>query len=280
MRSRKKTQRVGIGAATLLLITACGPADQGTANSAPDTTLAEAIATTTTTGSGSDTTSAETITTTTAAATTTSPVSMDAEAVAMAKAQAALDALPESWTGQIASDLGEEAPEGDDIVFFDCLDPDDYDLDDLDADSDASWEMDAQGPASDTLGRPMASIEGRVFSADADVNTIFAVLEKVLGTDEGRGCLAEEVPGQLSTDMPEDVEFDLAVEGTTIEGADVGARLMANMSAGGLSFTFYIDMVATRVDERCTVFGTFWSFGEPVDQEAASAMFTAAVNAG
>jgi hypothetical protein len=206
-------------------------------------------------------------------------VSVDAEAMAMAKVQAALDALPEGWTGSIASDLGEEGPQGDDIVFVNCLDPDDYDLDNLDADSDASWELDAEGPPSQALSPPMAAIEGRVFSASADVDTIFAVLEKVLGTDEGRQCLAEEVPGQLSSDMPEDIDFDLAVEGTTIEGADVGARLSASMSAGGLSFTFYIDMVATRVDDRCTVFGTFWAIGEPVDQEAASAMFTAAVNA-
>lgn len=203
---------------------------------------------------------------------------LDPEALAIATVQAALDTLPVDWAGTIASDLGEEGDEGDDIVFAACLAPDDYNLDNLDPDSAASWELDALGPASGSpFGGPQASLEARVFADAAVADAGYAVLERVLGTDEGRECLANEVPGQLVADAPEGTVFDSRVEGTTIEGADVGARIVVTFTTAGITGEIFVDLVALYDDATRTIFATFTGFGVPVDQAVASAMFTAAV---
>lgn len=203
--------------------------------------------------------------------------SVDADALAEAKVQAALDTLPADWVGTIASDLGEEGLEGDDIVFSPCLGPDDYNLDNLDPDSAASWELDAEGP---DIGAPTdgqkASVEARVFADEATAADAYAVLEKILGTDEGRECLANEVPGQLAADAPADAVFEGRVEGTTIEGADVGVRLILSFDSAGFAGEIYFDLVAAR-DGQTTIFATFTSFAAPIDQAVASAMVTAAL---
>lgn len=204
----------------------------------------------------------------------------DPNALAEAKVQAALDTLPIDWLGSIASDLGEEGESGDDIVFSACLGADDYNLDNLDADSAASWELDAEGPpAGSPFGGPQATVEARVFAAEATATDAYAVLEKVLGTDEGRECLANEVPGQLAADAPAGTTLEGRVEGTTIEGADVGARLIVTYNTAGVTGEIYVDLVAARDGTATTLFATFISFGVPVDQLVASAMFTAALAA-
>ncbi len=255
-------------AVVCLFVAACGGSGSSSSSTAASTSTTTAPAATTTVGAPDDET------------TTTAPESQaDPDALAEAKVRAALAMLPDTWQGSVASDLGEEGA-GDDIVFAPCLGPDDYDLDNLDADSAASWELDAEGPSTGSpIGGQQATVEARVFAEGADVDSAFAVLEYVLGTDEGRACLAAEVPGQLAAGAPPDAEFDASVEGPAVEGAQVGARLVVGFNAGGISGEFYIDLVASRVDERCTVFATFMGFGEPVDPAVASAMFDAAVTA-
>jgi hypothetical protein len=212
--------------------------------------------------------------------TSAAPSPADPEAIAQAKVQAALDTLPDTWQGSIASDLGEEGDSGDDIVFAPCLEPGDYDLDNLDADSAASWELDAEGPnPGSPIGGQQASLEGRVFAEVSTAASAFAVLERVLGTDEGRACLAAQVPGQLAEGAPADAQIDARVEGPAIEGADVGARLVFTFSAGGFSGEIFVDLVASHPHDSCTVFASFVSFGTPVDPVVASAMFNAAVEA-
>ncbi|MEQ1874219.1 MAG: hypothetical protein ABL953_10875 [Ilumatobacteraceae bacterium] len=206
--------------------------------------------------------------------------SSDADTLAEAKVQAALDSLPIDWTGTIASDLGEEGESGEDIVFAACLSPDEYNLDNLDLDSAASWELDAEGPPDGSpFGGAQASVEARVFAAEATATDAYAVLERILGTDEGRECLANEVPGQLAADAPAGTTLEGRVEGTTIEGADVGARLIVTFNGGGLAGEFYVDFVAARYESTTTIFAVFISFAAPVDQLVASAMFTAALAA-
>ncbi|MBI4882677.1 MAG: hypothetical protein HY826_01330 [Actinobacteria bacterium] len=214
-----------------------------------------------------------------APADTAAPIS-PADATAEARVQAALATLPADWAGTIASDLGDEGDSGGDIVFAACLAPGDYNLDNLDADSAASWELDAEGPPTGSpVGGQQATLEARVFADGVDVDGAYAVLEKVLGTDEGRACLAREVPGQLAAEAPEGTEFDARVEGTTIAGADVGARLVVGFVSGEVTGEFFVDLVAARPDEQGTIFATFVSFGVPVDQAVASAMLVAAIAA-
>lgn len=203
----------------------------------------------------------------------------DRDTTAQARAQAALDSLPADWTGTIADDLGNEGNSADDIVFIDCLTPDDYDLDNIDLDSDASWELDATGPLVSAFGEPQAALEARVFR-DADTATAaYAVLERIVGTDDGRECLEIAVPGQLAADVPAEAQIDARVEGTTIEGADVGARIVISVTVQGMTTEVYIDLVAAHPAATDTIFATFISFEAPLDQAVASAMMLAAINA-
>lgn len=206
--------------------------------------------------------------------------SADADALAQAKVQAALDTLPIDWSGTIADDLGSEGSSSEDIVFIACLTPEDYDLDNLDIDSAAVWELDAQGPATGSpFGGTQASLEARIFADAAVATDAYAVLERVLGTDEGRECLAREAPARLAFDVPEGTTLESRVEATTIEGADVGARLIVTFNAGGVAGEIYIDLVAATCGDECTLFATFASFIVPVDQAVAGAMVTAALSA-
>jgi hypothetical protein len=259
------------------LLTACSSDSSSKATDEPGQTTTAAGAGETTTIAGSPATEpapADTI-----GAPSDTPTD-GPNALAQAKVQAALDTLPADWLGTIASDLGAEGDEGDDIVFSGCLGPDDYNLDNLDADSTASWELDAEGPAAGSpFGGPQATVEARVFAAEATATDAYAVLEKILGTDDGRNCLASEAPGQLAVDAPAGTTFEARVEGTTVEGADVGVRLIVTFNTEGLIGEIYVDLVAARFGPTCTVFATFISFAAPVDQTIASAMFTAALAA-
>lgn len=262
----------------LFSLTACGSesSSSDSTDSSP-TTSAESGADDTTTIASPPATDPAPVDTTAAPS---DPPITDPSALAQAKVQAALDTLPADWLGSIANDLGAEGDEGDDIVFAACLTPDDYNLDNLDADSAASWELDATGPAAGSpFGGPQASVEARVFADEAVASDAYAVLEKILGTDEGRECLAKEVPGQLALDAPAGTTFEGRVEGTTIEGADVGARLIVTFNTEGFVGEIYVDLVAARYGTTCTIFSTFISFVVPVDQVVASAMFTAALAA-
>jgi len=202
----------------------------------------------------------------------------DPNALAEARVQAALAALPTGWLGEVASNLGEESVEGGDIVFTPCLGPDDYDADNLDADSAASWKLKAEGPQSPT-GEAEASVEARVFVDPTTADGAFSVLAKVLGTDEGRECLALVIPGQMAQGAPAGGNITVVAEATTIPGVDVGARLIVTFNAPGFAAEMYVDLVASKADATSTVFATFISFGAPTDQAAASAVFVAALRA-
>ena len=263
---------------TALLFAACGDESSSSSNSS------ESIGGSTTPATDETATTTAPLDSVTAATdgvpATEAPTSGDADARAQRRVQAALDSLPADWLGTVASDLGEEGASGDDIVFSACLTATDYNLDNLDADSAASWELDAEGPETGTpFGGANASVEARVFKAETTADAAYAVLERILGTDEGRDCLAREAPGRLAVDAPEGTTLEGRVEGTTISGVDVGARLIVSFNGGGLAGEFYVDLVASKVDPTCTIFATFISFLVPVDQSVASAMFVAAANA-
>lgn len=217
----------------------------------------------------------------------------DPESIAQAKVQAALSVLPEGWVGTVSNDIGDDSDgsdgseylsEGslirDSIVFSPCLDAGDYDLDNLDADSAASWQLEVEGPEDPAqIAAASGGLEARVFAEGVDVDKIYAVLEKIIGSDAGRECLAREVPGWLAADAGPDAQFDARVEVTEVQGADVGTRLVVTFTTAGFTGDFFVDLVATHLPDRCTVFGTFVSFGTPFDQALASDMMLAAIAA-
>ncbi len=244
----------------------------------PATTPATTVAPTTTmTTTTSTTTTTLAPTTTTTMPVTTTQASSDADARVEARVNAVLAALPEGWDGFIEPGFDED---GDDIAYEPCLGPDDFDLDDLDASSVAALQAEITGPLAGAglLGPPEASIEARVFQSEAIAADAFATLEKVLGTDEGRECLADTVLTDISGGAPESAEFTLTVEGLEVTRADVAARMRFDFSQEGFAGSFIIDLAATRdVDE--TVYAVFLAFDEEFPPELLEALFAAAVDA-
>lgn len=269
--STSKMQRCIAAAALATVLGLSGCSDDSSRNTTPDGTSADDTSAPEGTGGS---TAGPAITEPGA---NTSAPAREPGAEAEARVQAALDSLPVEWSGTIASDLGEEGNNSDDIVFVNCLTPADYDLDNLDLDSAASWELDATGPAASVMGGQRAALEARVFTDPGIAADAYAVLERIVGTDDGRECLEAEVPGQLAANAPADAVLDARVEGTTIEGADVGARIVVTFTSQGFSGEFYVDLVAAHPSASTTIFATFLSFGTPVDQEVASAAMLAAL---
>ncbi len=272
--------------ALCLLSTACGDSGEATTTTAPrdgtsivpppDTSPATTVAAPTTTHPPTTTTQPPTTTTTppTTSSTTTQPPTTTttsggepgAAGVAEAKAEALLAAVPEGWKGTLVADTGT----GDAIVFSPCLDEDDFDLDNLDAFSLATSEVDVEGPpGSGVLGPANATIEARVFQSREIAGDAFAVLQKVLGTPEGRDCLAATVSEAIENEGTDGVTF--AVEVIDIAGAEVAVRFTLALA----DFSILIDIAATLIDD-CTVYAVFIGVGESFPAEVADILFAAA----
>ncbi len=272
--------------ALLVLFGACGGDDDTAgdttvaataANPAPTTTTAAAATTTTAAPAETTTTTAATTTTTAAPTSSAAPVTAeDAEARATAKVQAAVDALPEGWTAEVEQ-IAAGATDSDE-VFAPCSGPDAFDLATLDDVSLAIVAADMESPNAASLFGPLqATIEARVFESPAVAAEAFAVLETVLGTEEGRNCVAEEFLAQLSGGSP-GAEAAFSIEDVEIPGADVAARLVFEVSADEISLSFRVDLAASRNGD-CTVFASYFSFGDDFDEAARDATFAAAAGA-
>lgn len=279
-----------VAAVLLLLAAACG--DSGTTTTAPPATAAPtttAAQPTTTTTMAPTTTAAPTTTmapTTTAAPTTTvaettttgAQLSGEAQAIVDAKVQAVLAAAPEGWTGALEPDPGGGVDDTDEI-YGPCAGEGAFDLTQLDARSLAIEQATVTAPAGSGGGLfpdPEADIEARVFESEEVAADAFAVLETVLGTEDGRDCIAGSFLDALSGDLPPGTEVDFSIDALDgVQGADVGARITFNLTVTGISASVFIDLVATR-DGACTVYGTFFSFTEPIDLAIANQLFGAA----
>ncbi len=270
--SRHSIAAIGL----ILVIAACGGDD----DAAETTTTAAGGATTaqetTTTAASETTTTAAAETTTTAAAESTTTAAATADGLVVAKVEAATAAIPEGWTSSaIESDLG--AAESDE-VFSECSGDAAFDLAELDdvTKSIATVTIDAAPDPTSFFPPPSATVEARVFDSPAIASEAFVVLETVLGSDDGRECLAERFQELIAEGTPEDAEFDLSLEELSIPGADVGTRLTLSATAQGITFAFQFDLVAA-LDGDCTVYATFISFGEPTfDPAVRDAIFSAA----
>ncbi len=282
--------RLAVAALALaLLVAACGgdddTADTGaaaeTTTSAPsEPTTTAAAATTTTTAAETTTTTAETTTTVAAATTTTAATEApaDASALVAAKVDAAVAAAPADWTSTpVESDLGAA---GSDEIYGECTGPDAFDLADL-ADATAAIatvEINGVQDPTSFFPPPSVSIEARVFESSEVAADAFAVLETVVGTDEGRNCLLDQFVSLIGEGSPDEAEFDVSVEAVEVPGADVGTRLNITASAEGITLGFVVDLVAA-LDGDCTVYSTFFTFGEEIDPQVRDAIFAAAASA-
>jgi hypothetical protein len=272
-------------AAFVLVVAACGGDDDAGSDAdtaaAETTTTAPPETTTTTTAPETTTTAPPETTTTTAPETTTTAAASspaDAQAVVDAKVAAAVAATPDDWQSTpIESDT--DAADSDEI-YGECAGEGAFDLANLDDATIAISIVSIDGPPSSAtfFPPPSASIEARVFESVAVAEEAFGVLETVIGTAEGRDCLVEQFIQLIAEGTPEDAEFDVQLEELTVPGADVGARLVVQASAEGITFAFQFDLVAGLAGD-CTVYGTFISFGEPVfDPAVRDAIFAAATS--
>lgn len=208
--------------------------------------------------------------------TTIAPLT-DADLLAASKVLAAFEALPEEWTGSTSNVLNGVSANSGSRLLSACLGPDDYDLDMLDAESAASLEMAAAGPpAVANAPAPTATVGARVFKDEVTADSAFATLTKLLSTNEGLDCLAEKAPRVLAGLTPPNATFAAEAQAATVEGAEIGARVLVKLVAGGAAADLYVDVVATQRGDLI-LFATFFSYQNPVDPAVASAVFAAAV---
>ncbi len=252
-----------------LVVAACSPATDTTATtiqSTSSTTEAEEAATTT---------SAVPATTTTVAQTTTTQLEVDAEAIVVAKTSAVEAALPEDWTSTTGpTDEFEE----DGFVYGPCLGENDFDLDNLDAFSDASLVTDFEGvSANPPFPGPIGGIEARVFESEAAAADAFGVFQRIFGSEEGLECMTDVVQGFVGDDAPvEDLTFSF--EELTVEGSQAGARFEMSFDVPGFTGSFFVEFQGALMGS-CTVISSFVTFGDPFDRDVADTLFSAAVNA-
>ena len=102
------------------------------------------------------------------------------------------------------------------------------------------------------------------------------MLETVVGTEEGRQCVLDEVNAEIQEGTPAGSEVTFAVDELAVPGADVGMRVTADINAGGITAAVFIDIIAARQGD-CTVFGTYQSFNDPFDEDLQAQLFGAAL---
>jgi hypothetical protein len=210
------------------------------------------------------------------ATTTPAPAtSGDAEATVMEKTDAALAVVPDGWTSAVVASDADAADS--DEIYGPCSAPGAFDLANLDAATVAISTVMIDAPQDPTsfFPPPSATIEARVFESAGVAEDAFAVLETVVGTDEGRDCLTEQFITLVGEGAPEDAEYDISVEAVAVPGADVGTRLIIGAAVEGITFEFQFDLLATLHGD-CTIYGTFFSFGAEFDEATRDAIYAAA----
>lgn len=194
-----------------------------------------------------------------------------------AKTAAVEAATPEGWTATTGPQ--EEFEEGQDFIYDACLEEGEFDIDNLDDVSEAVLLTTVEGPqVSNTFfPPPSVSIEARVIESEATAEQVFAVFERLYGSEEGIQCLTAVVTEAMGEDVPLD-EVTFETEQVLVEGSQAGARFNMLFDVEGFEGGIYIEFQGARIGD-CTVVGTFFAFGEPVDRDIADALFSAAVNA-
>jgi hypothetical protein len=262
---------ISVLAILALVLVACSPETEATA------TTVQSATSTTGAGDASTTTMADPDTTTTLAptTTTTSQSDVDAEAIVVAKTSAVEAALPEDWTFTTGptDDVGQ-----DDFVYETCLAEDDFDLDNLDAFSDASLVTDFEGvSATPPFPGPMGGIEARVFESEAAAAGAFGAFEQIFGTEEGLACMTGIIVGFVGDDVPLD-DLTFSFEELTVDGSQVGARFEMSFDVSGFTNSIFVEFQGALMGS-CTVIASFVTFGDTFDRDIADTIFSAAVNA-
>jgi hypothetical protein len=283
MISTRTSKSLLVALAFSLVLAACGgddddattttEADAETSTTVGDATTTTAAPAETTTTAPADTTTAAPAETTTTAGGTTQPPS-EALDRAQAKADAAAAVLPEDYTS--ATEVGDpESGNTDDLVFAECLDEGEFNIDELEGVTAAVVTMTGSAPLQDTgFPGPSASVEARVFDSESDAENAFVVLERIFGTEDGRACLADTVTEAMTAQMADEAEVEFDIEALDLEGADVGARVNMAIAIQGIDAAITIDLAATREGDL-TTYGSFLGFGEEFPADLATALMTA-----
>lgn len=248
-----------------LVLAACGGGS--TTTTVPSSTTAAG-------GGDASTTSTAPTTSTTSAQTTTTPAA-DTHAIVTQKTAAVEAALPVDWTSNTGpqDDLDE-----DDLVWGPCLLADDFDLDNLDAFSEATLVTNFEGPGgTPPFSAPQGSIEARILEDEAIAAEVFVVFERLFGTEEGLQCMTDVVLGLVGDEAPID-ELTLSFEELTVAGSQAGARFEMSFDVSGFSSSVFVEFQGARMGS-CTVIASFITFAEPFDRDIADTLFSAAVGA-
>lgn len=259
-------------ALTLVLVACSGATATTTTGSAsPVTTGGEADDATTTTAPPEITTTSLAETTTTSQA-----PDVDADLIVERKTAALESVIPEDWTFETGpTDAFNEA---DDILYESCLLPDEFDLDNLDAVTDAALVTMFEGPpTAPPFPGQRGSIEARVFQSEALAAEAFVVFERVFGSEEGLQCMTDAVQGLVGDEAPVE-DLTLSFEELTVAGSQAGARFEMSFDVSGFAGSIFVEFQGAQSDSW-TVIASFITFGEPFDRDTADTFFEAAVAA-
>jgi hypothetical protein len=289
-------------AVAVLALAACSDDDAGSPTTAPGTSGA-AAATEATDGAGTtspgtsaepsggttapgvsvleSTTSAVPIVTNDDAGETLPPPSTTAaptfeERAAERRVRAGLEALPEGWEGTVADNIGGVPTTAETILYTNCLGDDGYDFANLDADSEAAWQLTAAAPAAaDGTPGAEANLEARVFTRNSTADEVYETLVNTLTTDEGRACMQQAVPTALVGLTPEGTDITVTVEDSAVPGLENGAHVTVNMKTGTLDVTVQLELGVQQLADGTLLLSSFFSITDPVDAADAAAIIAA-----
>ncbi len=200
--------------------------------------------------------------------------SAEAAQRALAIAEGAESVLPADYTSSIEQGEPDSVEGEDNTMFATCLDGEEFAIDETASITAGVATLTADGPMQDSgLPGPSASIEVRVFDNASAGDEVFGVLEQIFGSDAGRQCLANSVQDSMGP-MMEDAEIDLSINRLTVDGADIGSRIMMDLGLEGFEAQVAIDLLAS-LDGDIGTFGSFFSFGDPFPADLQADIMTA-----
>lgn len=198
------------------------------------------------------------------------------ERAAESRVRAGLESLPEGWEGTVADSVGAVPTTAESILYTNCLGTEGYDFANLDADSEAAWQLAATAPTTaDGTPGAEANLEARVFTRNSVADQVYETLVNTLTTDEGRACMQQAVPTVLVGLTPEGTDITVTVEDSAVAGLENGAHVTVNMKTGTLDVTVQLELGVQQLADGTLLLSSFFSITDPVDAADAAAIIAA-----
>lgn len=187
-----------------------------------------------------------------------------------ASMQRVLDELPEGWTGRLVDELADEPdPPG---VFEACAQEGDVMPGTADSVSSAAWKAVLDGPEG-----AAGSVEARQFVDQETADRMVSTMQRLLGTDAGHACLAEQLPVVLGDSAGlEEVQVDTVP--TPVTGSQVGVRFVVSYTREGTPGVLSIDMLGHDLGDAAVQYASFVVPESSVDPAVLSQIYASSLS--